>query len=520
MNILQQLDRVAEVVRDHCERRKVRLLWIVSILYLLATGLLASRRLMWADELYTFYISSLPSVSDIWSVLLTGGELNPPFFHIITRLSLFLFGENELAVRLPEVIGFWVMSLCLFRFVSKRSSALYGFAAMLFPLVTAAYSYAYEARPYGIVLGFCGLSLLCWQSAAEGRYRKLSLIGLALSFGAAVSSHYYAVLLIFPLALGEVARSFLQRRLDLPIWVALGSAMIPLFLFLPLIHGAQTHSAHYTGQPHLGEILDFYYWLLAPALLPLVAVLMLSAVYSTAHAISPNSQNQEARSAPAFYEVTAALGFTAIPVVAFILAMLVTGAWIVRYVLPSVIGFSILFAFAVYRLLEGRAIMGASLVVLLFGGFVMGEIRNFQRVAETSSDQAETYEFLRSDSESKLPIVASDLHAFMQLAHYAPRDIASRLVYLADPQASLHYLGQNSVDQGILDLKPWFPLKVEEYASYVVSQQRFLLYVRGRYLNKPNANINWLLSQLTTDNRRIELRSRSKDDLLFLVRNR
>jgi hypothetical protein len=45
---------------------------------------------------------------------------------------------------------------------------------MLFPLITNAYPYAYEARPYGLLLGFCGLSLLCWQSAAEGQSRLLS----------------------------------------------------------------------------------------------------------------------------------------------------------------------------------------------------------------------------------------------------------------------------------------------------------------------------------------------------------
>src|SRR5262245_65490298 len=136
---------------------------------------------MWNDELFTFYTSRLPKVSDIWGALLTGADQIPPLFHLITRAAFALFGVNSLSVRLPEVLGFWVMSLCLFRFVSKRSSALYGFAAMLVPLITVAYDYAYEARPYGLVLGFCGLALLCWQSAAEGHYRKLPLIGLAVS---------------------------------------------------------------------------------------------------------------------------------------------------------------------------------------------------------------------------------------------------------------------------------------------------------------------------------------------------
>ena len=512
MNIrfLQQLDQVAEAVKDQCERRKVLLLWSFSIFYLVGTCLLASQKLMWLDELFTFYISGLPSVSDIWSALLTGGEQIPPFFHIITRISLSIFGVNELAIRLPEVFGFWVMSLCLFRFVSKRSSALYGFAAMLFPLVTKAYFYAYDARPYGIVLGFAGVALVCWQSAAEGHGRKLSLIGVATSFAAAVSSHYYAVLLFVPLGVGEAVRSISLRRLDLPIWVAIGSGMIPLLLFAPLIQQARAHSATFWAQPHWRSILDFYYSLLAPALLPLVVMLVLSAVYSTTRPNSPNSRNQESRFTPPFHEIAAALGFIALPVVAFVLAKVVTGALTSRYALPSVIGFSILFAFAAYRLLDGRAIMGASLVVSLFCGFMMVEVRSFQSMVEATSDQAKTYDFLRSTNENKLPIVGSDLHTFMTLAHYAPPDIASRVVYLADPQASLRYLGHSSVDQGILDLKPWFGLKVEKYAPYVAFQKRFLVY-GGVHIG------NWLLFELKRANMRIELRGRNGDNLLFLV---
>lgn len=511
MKVLQQLDRVAEAIRDYCERRKLLLLCGVSIVYLGSTCLLASRKPMWIDELFTYYISGLPTISDIWSALLTGGEQIPPLFHIITRVSLSLFGVSELAIRLPEVLGVWVMSLCLFRFVAKRSAALYGFAAMLFPLVTKASSYAYEARPYGIVLGFAGVALVCWQSAVEGHHRKLSLIGLAVSLAAAVSCHYYAVLLLLPLASGEAVRSISLRRLDLPIWVASGFGLIPLFLFAPLIQQARTHSAIFWAQPHWGQMIDFYYSLLTPALLPLVGMLIVAAMYSTTlPAGGVSNPKQASHATPQLYEVAAAFGFVAIPVVAVILAKFITGAATARYALPSVIGFSILFAFAAHRLLDGRAIIGASLVVVLCSGFVVLEVRTFQSMVEVSSAQAKTYEFLRLNNENQLPIVASDPHTFMTLAHYAPRDITVRLVYLADPQASLRHLGFTSVDQGMLNLKPWFRLKIEEYAPYVASQQQFLVY-------GPIGWLNWLLSDLTATNRRIELKGRNRENLLFLV---
>jgi hypothetical protein len=71
---------------------------------------------------------------------------------------------------------------------------------------------------------------------------------------AAVSSHYYAVLLLMPLAIGEGVRAGSLRRLDLPIWLALDAAMLPLVLHLPLLtrtyHKAatlQTYPAFWPG---------------------------------------------------------------------------------------------------------------------------------------------------------------------------------------------------------------------------------------------------------------------------------
>ena len=264
---LQSLDHFADFFRTQCEQKKYWFLSGFSALYMIITCLLASRRLLWNDELFTLYTSRLPSFSDIWNALLTGADQIPPFFHLITRASLFLFGINELSVRLPSILGFWLMCICLFHFVSKRSSALYGFAAMLFPLTTIAFDYAYEARPSALVLGFGGLALVCWQSAATGRYRVLSLCGLAISLAAALSIHYYAVLLFFPLALGEIVRTLSRRRVDIAIWVAFGIAMCVLFLFLPLIERSRAYSEHFWALPKWILLPGFYFFLLAPAII-------------------------------------------------------------------------------------------------------------------------------------------------------------------------------------------------------------------------------------------------------------
>src|SRR5262245_25892735 len=124
---LEKLDTWAEMLSEQLERKRFWVLCGVSLLYLLVTCLIASRKPIWNDELFTYYLAILPHISDIWSALLTGAEQTPPLVHLATRASVALLGSSHLAIRLVEVLGFWVMSLCLFQFVSKRSSALYGF---------------------------------------------------------------------------------------------------------------------------------------------------------------------------------------------------------------------------------------------------------------------------------------------------------------------------------------------------------------------------------------------------------
>jgi Dolichyl-phosphate-mannose-protein mannosyltransferase len=525
---LQQLDSVAETLKEQFERRRFWFLCGFSLVYLGITCLLASRKLMWNDELFTFYIARLPSLSDVWSALSTGADQIPPFFHVLTRASFAMLGVNHLSVRLPEILGFWLMSLCLFRFVAKRSSALYGFVAMLFPLITTAYDYAYEARPYGLVLGFGGFALLCWQSAAEAYARKLSLVGLAVSLAAAVSSHYYGVLLFFPLAVGEMVRSCSRRRLDLPVWGAFGFGLLPLLLFFPLVESARTYSASFWAQPRWGAVPEFYYFLLIPAVFPLVAVLILSAIYATTPPLASSRPDQESDPPIPVHEIAAAFGFVAVPVIAVMVAKLLTGAFTYRYALPSVMGFSILLAFAASRLLNASAILGIALILSFFGGYVMLQVRSIQETSAVSQELTRSYKFLQSKAQGNLTIAASDLHTFMILAYYAPPDIVSRLVYVADPELSVLYVGYSTIDQGILDLKPWFGLKIEQYDIYVASLRPFWVYVYGNPLNwrsgrnwlaanRGSSGFNWLLAELTATNRKIDLRAQNGENFLFLV---
>src|SRR4051812_15373250 len=94
------------------ERLGVPMFVALSVVYALLTWTLARRKLMWNDELYTYYVARLPSMHDVWNALMARGEQTPPLFFAITRLSFRLFGVNHLSIRLPEILAFWTMTVC------------------------------------------------------------------------------------------------------------------------------------------------------------------------------------------------------------------------------------------------------------------------------------------------------------------------------------------------------------------------------------------------------------------------
>ena len=488
---------------------------VFSITYLAVASALAWHKLLWNDELFTLYIARLPTYTDIWSLLASGVEQLPPTFHILARLSLKLFGVNHWALRLPEILGVGVMSLCLFVVVSRRSSAAYGLVAMVLPLVTHALYYATEARPYGLVLGCAALSLLCWQSVADDRRRILSLAGLSAALAAALASHYYAVLIFVPLAAGEVVRTIVRRRLDPWVWLAFALATIPLWVFLPLIQSGRKLSATFWAKPRWFGPVSFYENLLAQAASGAIFLFVGILVLLTLYAVVRSSIGAEPKVRPASRippeEVVAALGYLAVPVLAVLLAKLATGAFTDRYAMAAVLGLAVIIPWGAYLILDGRATMGIALAAALFSWFVVEDgIEPALQQRRALAGLQDTFDFLNTAAPGGAPLVIASAHLFFQLSHYAPPQLASRFVYLADRAAALQYLNTDTVELGMQEFGRWTPMSIEDYRSYVRAHPRFLLFGdTGAWV--------WLLPDLKARGARLQLVAMDGSRRLFLV---
>jgi Dolichyl-phosphate-mannose-protein mannosyltransferase len=496
---------------DKLGYRPGSLLLLFAGVYFVGFGLIASKGVISNDELFTLYIARLPHFRDVWAALATGAEQTPPFFYAISRADIYLFGTSGLALRLPELLAFLLMCLCLFHIVARRTSAVYGFLAMLFPFMTAAFNYVFEARAYALVLAFSAVGLLCWLWAVEGRHRALALIGLAASLAAAISCHYYAVLSLFPLGLGEVVRSLRRKRIDAGVWLAYGLSLSPLLVFLPLIKSARKFAPHFWAKAQWSSMAYFYeHFLLTPSAVPLLVIFLAVVVYSTLRRPQADAAEPPVRACVPLHESAAAAGFLLIPVVGVVLAKTVVGALSDRYALPAVIGLSIIVGWGLHSLLDARRATAVALGLLLLTFLAVKETQTYRRVVADSSLRQATYGFLENYAQGGAPIVISDPMDFTVLTYGAPGNLARRLTYLADPLLALQYTGTDDAEKGLVEMKSWAGLNVQPFSGFVRSRQRCYVYV-GDYPDK----YAWVIRGLEAAHWRISLERWQDGRVLF-----
>lgn len=480
-------------------------------LYLLAVGSLAARAQLWNDELYTWYFAQLPTTGDLWDELSTGVEQIPPFYYVLTRASLALFGDGELAVRVPSIVGFLLACTCIFVVVARRTNAWFGLVGALVPLASGAATYAWEARPYALVVGFAAAAVLCHQLRTDGVRPHLAAIGLAVALAAATGVHYYGVLVVLPIALAEAVRIAMRRRVDRAVVAAFFAPIVPLAVAAPLIQEARRYSGAFWTEFDLGSAPEFFVFLLRAEVFSASRIPTWLAVGFAAVVVGASLIVLLRRPRVAQTEVAAAVGFLLLPLEGVLVGELVTGAYVERYVLAGVLGPALLIPLALHRVAGGRrsAAVAATVVLTLWFGVLF---QYWHRDIGVDIDRRERLvAFLEEHAPPDGALVAiAHPHDYLELARYAPGSLARRLVRLSDPERALRYTRSRSTEDGLVVLAGFAPVRIVPY-----DEQRapFLLLrtVRGDARD-------WIDPALEDDGARLDVVARDEDDGFTLVR--
>ena len=436
-----------------------------SSVFLIALLLLtAALLLLWGhsrpldqDEVFVLQTDSVASLRQLVDVQRhTPISLDPLFFHALGHASTRIFGADAFAIRLPSLLGYLLMQVCLYLSGTLLGGATVGLVAAAVPAVTATLFYGMQARPYGVLLGLAALLLLSWQQATravDGPVRQPrggSLLLLALSLGLALNTHYFAILLLLPLYGAELVRTAVRRRAqsrispDWPVILALAAGTAAVTLTLPFQHAAGEFRTHYynAGQVGWHAVTQSYRALIInytdyplPLQRILSVVLVLAALLllylllrrSTGAATTPKA------------EQTFLLLLAALPICGFLLARLVTHSIEVRYVLPAILGIALMVALAAAQYLRPAA----WIVLLLLIAFAGAERLREQRIKTLALQQ----QLLVTPELRSLLLTAPGRQIFVQNLGYfdestplLPDDVRSRMVLLYSREQELHWL--------------------------------------------------------------------------------
>jgi Dolichyl-phosphate-mannose-protein mannosyltransferase len=468
-----------------------------AVLYFSATWLISSHKLLWYDELFTVYVAQYQSTADLFSML-ASFEPHPPLTSWLTRAAQTLAGTNPVAYRLPAMLGFFLLCVCVHQMARRWVAGPWAWLPVLVLLGSGSFYYATEARPYGLVLGGCGLAMLSWQTAIESQRRFWPLIGLALGLALSSSSHYYGILLLVPIGMGELVRVWQRRRIDWPIWLAMLLSVVPFALCLPLALEYQSQAVIQDDGSWQGTIQEAYGRLFAHLELPLFASLIL--LLALGRMSDPSS------SVPAPI-IIAVVALALLPLVGVAIKEAVSGVFVSRYTESAIVGFSLLILFAAHRLARGLALAGYVLLFVWLGWFLVRVPSEYHRMVKGKANLNSAIAFLRTVEAADHPVVITDKLLYCQLHYYGPADVKETAIYLSSPVEALRVYGDNSAEHECQALARRTDLRLADFDAFLRDRQTFYIYGDGR----------WLLPALQSRGSNIRLvRSHGKTPLYFV----
>ncbi len=381
-------------------------------------------------------------------------------------------------------------------FSRRRFPSRYAWCSALILFVSTAFRFAFEARSYALYLGFAGLSLLNWQIVTEttGANRGLALAGLVLSLAAGISTHWFFILIVAPLCLGEVARTLLTtKRLDLAVWLAFGLGFVPLLFYGPLLKNARDFSGNFWAKPTLLSLITTYKNLAIPAAF-LFGLYLLPRHFRR----WPTAPVEERPSSGlAIHEIVACIGFACLPIMGITVALIMHGGYAPKYVMPTYLGIALLLTQVIFWVDQRIRLPNATFPIFL----ILFAICNYAVLTPLSPLSKSWYTWpvahvdrpsILADTNQDLPIVITDSFLFLQQSYYRTRGCPLSYSYILhvkpDEDTTLLCMSR---------LRPLYDADIKEYEEFLQQYTRFyLLTSPGNLLRKRLVEDGWGLKIL------------------------
>lgn len=506
-------------------------------LYFVVYFMQSAQKLMWLDEFITFHLARLSSFHDLWHALSVGADPNPPLTYVLVHWCRQIFGEHEWAYRLPAALGCWIGLASLFAFLKRRVCGSWAIFGCLVWMSMAAFDYSFESRSYGIFYGLAMLAFLCWTIAIDpsrgSPVRWIALAGMVAGLAGGISTNYFAVLAFLPPAFGELTRTIVRARrrrpgtpmefrrnrrdrrsgwlgaIDLRVWIGLAVAATPILLYRPLIEHSIAQFAPYAwNKVSLDQVFDSYTEMVEIILYPILALLAVGAfVFWSKERVAATSRKLRGGLLPGWvdsifapyrgrtpmtpWEAMGVFVFMTYPICGYIIASIRGGMLSPRFVIPVCYGFAI--AAVVVARYVFRNVRYAPVVLLcvacawflsreaVVGYWYKQQKDSFYKIVDKFQDA-------QALVPAGSPIVIADPLLALTFRHYAPNELAERVVFPVDFPAIRYFRKDDSPEENLwAGRKVLYSMPIVPLASFQHSAGPYMIVASKK---------NWLLKDL------------------------
>ncbi|HEY5173996.1 MAG TPA: glycosyltransferase family 39 protein [Terriglobales bacterium] len=331
---------------------------ILAAFYFATSIYIASHRVFWFDELFTMHIARLPDIKAIWTALGHGADSLPPTYYMVVRLFGDLFGNSEVAARLPSALALAAGLLLIFDCARRLTDGLHGLIALSVATCSFLPYYGYEARSYALYFMLSALALWVWFCTRDDKKSSAIFFGVVLCLG--VTMHYYFVLCLVPFAIWEILRGKRGQLASPKLIAGFVGAIVPAALLSPIILSfSHKFSTGFWNRPSLGELRTIFPQLFPDGLFLLVLIVIWIV-------LSDSEKKNVALQPMQAGEVIGWL-FLVIPLVGFLLAEWKTNAFFSRYFIGVLPGVGVAFSCWVWRHFRNASMVSVGIFLLLAG---------------------------------------------------------------------------------------------------------------------------------------------------------
>lgn len=468
-------------------------LLLALVALLCALLIINSKKLYWFDEAYTAKVLSSGSFSTVWNVITDDYDVVPPFYYFVGFAWTRIAGTSDLSLRLFTSLGIMV-SLAVVWFMLRRTYGMWPSSAGAFGVLLLSYQVLRqnaEARFYGLYMALVALALFSYDEfARQERPSAWLYFATAVLHGALVTTHtggfFYSGVILLSLLITDWRAGRFRLKAYLPIVMGWMVFVPWLSVFLRQIRGVRDYT--WILPPTLTDLFVTYLVGLSIAIVPVLVLLLLLLWTILQRVKNEDRANQHVPAKvqlPGYHLLVVALFFAAMPLIFWIVSNTLVSFYVERYMLPSLLGYSILLTMICYRLkwftsVEGTSVgpkalsttVDIAIIVLVAVSIISPLASALVRGTDPLPD-----ELIGPYDHSDLPIVVEDPLSYLSQIRYASHP--ERYVYVADHEAvydGRSKINDRAVEALLLGLQRHYPdLNIVSTSDFLATQDRFLV---------------------------------------------